>query len=344
MRLDLGGHPIHTRGLSVDLSLGADGRLAAAADLVDLRKRGFVPVGSELQGSGIIHQMGVDAALDAGSLTIERIAGRQPVVAFEASPATAGESCRDVVAGMSALEGLRLDEGAGERIRAAIGGRIGCSHLLTAAQLLCSTLGWLRSSGDLEVDPLRWSASAYRRVFRRDLVFDASDLDEGRMAIGVQLGDVRLLPAPPAALPIERFASHFELRLAIELDGWPATIAAISGARRRRERERFDSAPWEDLGEVLAPLGGMSLGKGATRELGRLLGGHPPLLDAMLMLGPALIQCRASFPDKWLDRAATAPGHPGLIAIADSCYMWRRGGGLETTRDAVSRDSRSRTR
>jgi hypothetical protein len=53
------------------------------------------------------------------------------------------------------------------------------------------------------------------------------------------------------------------------------------------------------------------------------------------MLGPALIQCRASFPDKWLSRAVETPGHPGLIAMADSCYMWRRGGALQRIREAL---------
>ena len=52
----------------------------------------------------------------------------------------------------------------------------------------------------------------------------------------------------------------------------------------------------------------------------------------MLMLSPALIQCRASFPDKWLNVAVTTPAHPGLIGMPDSCYMWRRGGALEAIR------------
>lgn len=334
MRLDLGGHPIHTRALSVELTLGEDGKLAATADLVDLRKRGFVPVGSELQGAGIIHQMGVSAVVDPRTLTLETIAARQPVVAFEASAATGGESCRDVVGGLSALGGLRLDGRSLDRLRQSIGGPVGCSHLLTAAQLLCSTLSWLGSEGELDVDGSSWAASAYRRLFRRDLVFDASELEEGRMAIGVQLGDVRLAAARPDTLPMARFASHYELRMRLELDGWPATISQVAGAERRRPRDGFAAASWHDLEGPLAGLRGLSLGKGATRELQRLLAGLPPVLDAMLMLGPALIQCRASFPDKWLNVASTTAGHPGLIAMADSCYMWRRGGALERLRGA----------
>ena len=132
---------------------------------------------------------------------------------------------------------------------------------------------------------------------------------------------------------MEAFESHFELRLRIELDGWPATIHRIDGAERRRTRADFAQASWRDCDGLLAPLRGLSLGKGATRELVRRLGNSPPLLDAMLMLGPTLIQCRASFPDKWLNVAATRPGHPGLIGMPDSCYMWRRGGALERNRE-----------
>ena len=62
MRLDLSGHPLHTRALSVVVGAPADGDAGrSSVELVDLRKRGFTPVGTELQGAGIIHQMGLEA-------------------------------------------------------------------------------------------------------------------------------------------------------------------------------------------------------------------------------------------------------------------------------------------
>jgi DUF2889 family protein len=335
MQLEPGGHPIHTRCLSVDVAVRDDGKLAVASDMVDLRKRGFVPVGSELQGAGVIHQMGVDAIVDAAGFTLERIEARQPVIAFEASAATSGESCRDVAAGVAALAGMPLDQQSSARIRETMGGGAGCSHLLACTQHLCTTLSWARSTGALDVDAGRWSRSTYRRVFRRDLVFDGSELEADRMAIGVQLSEVRLAPAAADVMPIERFAAHREVRLAIELRGWPATVDAIAGAERFRTRAEFADAPWQNLASLLSPLAGTSLGKGSARELIRALGGNPPVLDSMLMLAPALIQCRASFPDKWLNVAATSPGHPGLIGMVDSCYMWRRGGALARLRESL---------
>jgi len=325
MRLELGGHPIHTRALSVSVAQRAAGGLAANADMLDLRKRGFTPVGSELQGAGIIHQMGLDAVVEAGRVTA--LAARQPVVAFEASAATAGESCRDVAAGVAALVGLDLADAA-ERLRPVMGGAAGCSHLLAAAQLLLATLA------ELQTPPARAADAVHRRVLRRDLIIDGAELDEGRLAIAVQLTDLVSRAAPAAEAPGERFTTHDEWRVGLVLRGWPATIDAARGAERRRLQGDFAAGEWTDLAATLAPLAGMSLGKGSAQALAGAFAAHAPLRAALLQLGPALIQCRASFPDKWLNAAMTTAAHDGLIGMPDSCYMWRRGGGLERVREA----------
>lgn len=322
MRLDLAGHPIHTRALSVVLTAGAGGELAASADLVDLRKRGFTPVGSEVQGAGIIHQMGVDVRVEPSG-TIADVAVRQPVVAFEASSGTLGESCRDVAGRLRSLCGSRVDDPL--PLRTAMGGAAGCSHLLAVGQFLCATLAGAAPAGAPNDVP-------HRRLRRRDLIFDGSELAGGRLAIVLQLSDLHTAPAAAGERPMARFARHDELRLLLELDGWPATIARVGGGERCRVAADFAGAPWRALDGRLAGLAGLSLGKGATRALLGVAGDHAPLRDALLQLVPALIQCRASFPDKWLDRAATTPDHDGLIGMADSCYMWRRGGALERLR------------
>jgi hypothetical protein len=321
MQLELGGHPIHTRALSVALTRRPQGGLAVSAELVDLRKRGFTPVGSELQGAGIIHQMGLDAVVAGGVL--RDIVARQPVVAFEASAATGGESCRDVAAGVGELAGLDLDAAAA-RVRPLMGGAAGCSHLLVLAQFLLATLAGQRDDAPL-------ADEGHGRILRRDLIIDGAELADGRLGIAVQLGDLASRPAPASEPPAARLTVHDEWRVSLVLDGWPATIAALQGARRRRTPADFAAAVWVDLGDALAPLVGASLGKGGAQLLVQTLAGLPPLRDALLQLSPALIQCRASFPDKWLN-AAMRPGHDGLIGMADSCYMWRRGGALEQVR------------
>lgn len=323
MRLELAGHPLHTRALSVVVDGDPDGALRAVGELVDVRKRGFTPVGTEVQGAGIIHQMGIEARVDPRRRVIETLAARQPVVAFEASPATRGESCRDVAGGLAALRGMRLDDAGA--LRATMGGAAGCSHLLAVAQLLCATLA------DCAALPTVPADAVHRQLLRRDLVFDGSEAADGRLAVAIQLSDLTTAPAAAGARAMARFRRHDELRLLLALDGWPAAIAAAAGAERARAAADFATAAWRDLDAELAALRGLSLGRGATQALLAAAGGRTRLRDALLQLGGTLIQCRASFPDKWLNVAAGA-GHPGLIGMADSCYMWRRGGALERVR------------
>ncbi len=336
MQLDLRGHPIHTRALAVTVSQGADGQFEAVGYVLDLRQRGFVPVGSDLQGMGIIHHMELRAQVNPSTATLVSLEGIQPTVAFEASAATCGESCRDPVGRLGALVGAVLDERFASRLGTTFGGALGCSHLLTLARFLGATVAWvLRRDGELFPD-----AHARRRqgerVFRRDLLFDGHDHGETALAIGMQLSELHFAPAAAVVAPMERFASQYELRAQIDLEGWPAVVADIRGGQRRRRPGDFATAKWEDCTALFERVRGLNLGKGAAGELARRLDDAPALRDALLMLGPALIQCRAAFPDKWLDMVATSPGHPGLIGLLDSCYMWRRGGGLERVRDRDS--------
>ena len=105
MHLDVGGHPLHTRALSVTLSARDDGRVDVHGVILDLRKRGFVPVGGELQPSGIVHHMLLNAVVDPATGHVDTIAGAQPNVAFEPTVLTEGESCRDPVGRVAGLSG-----------------------------------------------------------------------------------------------------------------------------------------------------------------------------------------------------------------------------------------------
>ena len=64
MRLDATGQPLHTRALSIAITARADDRLDVAGSIVDLRKRGFVPVAGDLQGPGLIHDMRLAGTID----------------------------------------------------------------------------------------------------------------------------------------------------------------------------------------------------------------------------------------------------------------------------------------
>jgi hypothetical protein len=330
VHLDVRGHPLHTRALAVTLTQRADARLDAHAYVLDVRKRGFVPVAADLQGSGIIHHMTIEAVVDPTSATLERVSAAQPSVAFEPSAVTAGESCRDPVARIEALAGSRLDADYGHRLAAAIGGPRGCSHVLTLGHLLGASIAWaLARDRDLHgLTPIR---PAGQRVFRRDIVVDGHERTNGRLELAAQLTELHLAPAPALAMPMDRFARELEIRALAEVDLSSFTLSALRVAERQRGPADLATAPWQTRSATTAWLEGQRLGAGITAELLRRFGAEPgdrPLLDVLLMLAPALIQCSAALSDAWPLAAQANPSLIGMQGLPDSCYMWRRDGAL----------------
>ena len=67
MQILVAGHPLHTRSLTITVSVADDGRWRARGDVIDLRKCSFVPLVSDIQPAGIVHLMSIDAVLDPAS-------------------------------------------------------------------------------------------------------------------------------------------------------------------------------------------------------------------------------------------------------------------------------------
>ena len=333
MRLDVHGHPLHSRALSVALFQRGDGRLDVEGSVLDLRKRGFVPVGGDLQASGIIHDMRLRAVVDPKTLGLETISAEQPTVAFEPSPATGGESCRDPIARVGILAGTILDTGFNRRLTDEIGGPRGCSHILTLARLLGSTVVWALER-DRAVHGLDARRRAGERVFRRDIVLDAYEQAEGTLAFAVQQGDLLLAPAPPVAPALDRLAGYEEIRVLAEVDFPARTVSRLRLAERRRDATATAEPAWREDHELAADLAGLPLGPGSSAELLRRLDAaspHPPVRDALLMLAPTLVQCLAALADR-LVAAGANRSLAGLGGLPDSCYMWRRDGALSHAR------------
>ena len=331
MHLDVSGHPLHTRALGVTLSARDDGRIDVHGSVLDLRKRGFVPVGGDLQPSGIVHFMTLDAVVDRTTGTLEQIAAAQPNVAFEPSAVSEGESCRDPVGNVQQLVGARFDAGWSRRLSTEIGGPRGCSHLLTLAQLLGSTVAWVLEQDRTVGGPRRPG----ERIFRRDVVVDGHERSATALALALQLTDLHYAPAPARAPSMARFASELEVRGIAEVDFPRFTVGAVSLGERRRDRATLESAPWRDRADVGAGLTGMSLVRGVSQALLARLGEAPddrPLLDGLLMLAPALIQCVAALSESWPAMAARTGSLVGMGGLPDSCYMWRAGGALQRAR------------
>jgi hypothetical protein len=339
MHLDARGHPLHTRALSVVLVRRADSRLDVRGSLIDLRKRGFVPVAGDLQGSGVIHDMRLAGVVDPIAGTLVSITAEQPAVAFEPTALTGGESCRDPIRAVDGLAGVRLDAGFASQAGAVLGGPRGCSHILTLTHLLGSACTWA-----LARDRGLHGASAPRRagerIFRRDVVIDGFEPGDGLVELTVQLTDLHFAPAPALARPMDRFGEQLEVRALAQVEVPSFVLAHLVAAERRRSAADLKSAGWRERGGPAASLAGLRLAAGGTAELIRRLGSAPddrPLLDALLMLAPTLVQCAAALSDQWPAAFRTDPSLVAMGGLPDSCYMWRRDGALDRTRAAEGR-------
>jgi hypothetical protein len=335
MLLDVRGHPLHSRALGVTLSARADGRIDLAAVVLDLRKRGFVPVGGDLQPSGIVHEMRLDGVVDPATLRLHALEAAQPHVAFEASAVSRGESCRDPIGRIASLVGARLDDDWPRRLSTEIGGPRGCSHILTLALLAGSTVAWA-----LARDRERFGAAPARRpgerIWRRDVVVDGHERSPTAMQLALQSTDLHLAPTPALAPSMDRFAGAHEVRGLADVDLAGFALERVALGERRRTPETLDRAPWRERADVAAGLAGLSLARGVSAALLERVGDADdrPLLDALLMLAPALIQCFAAMSESWAGMAAQNGWLVGMGGRPDSCYMWRKDGALDRARQA----------
>jgi hypothetical protein len=301
--------------------------------VLDLRKRGFAPVGGDLQGPGIIHHMRLDGRLDRATEHLTAITAEMPTVAFEASPATGGESCRDQIGRVAGLTGLGLAAGWSPALGAAIGGPRGCSHVLTLAHLLGPSARW----GLAEDARLHGGTPARRtgeRIFRRDITVDGYEPAMGELVFTLQLNDLHFAAAPALAAPMDRYAAQREIVARATMTMQTLSLTGLEVRERVRSAADFRATAWIDRTADAAPLVGTSLRAGITA---RILALFPepqrdaPLRDALLQLAPGLVQCFAAL-DIWTlfsdDENAARPigGQP------DSCWMWRVDGGLQKSR------------
>jgi hypothetical protein len=331
MELEATGAPAHTRTLVVTLAQIAPGRIDASGAIVDVRKRGLVPMASDLQTAGVIHDMRVRAEIALPPPRITAVRVEQANIAFEPSLATGGECCRDPGPRIEALVGSPLDTDSQRRLAGALGGPLGCSHVLTLAQLLLST-----AQTALAQDRERHGDAARpdgQRIFHRSLSVDGV-LGRDGLHLALQQADVLFAPIVPRAdtEPLERLARRVEIRAHAEVDVDAMVLRSLRAAERESGRDAFYGA-WRDRSEPLSDLAGKSALAGMAPALFARLGERAadrPLLDALLNLAPTLIQCVPALMERWQSRPS-AP-RPGMMAgggMVDSCYMWRRGGALQ---------------
>ncbi|NRA03611.1 MAG: DUF2889 domain-containing protein [Myxococcales bacterium] len=350
------GHPLHTRSLTLVVTKREDGRWRARGDVIDLRKSSFVPMQDDLQPSGIVHQMSIEASVDPASRRLEALQTEQPFVAIEPSETSGGECCRDPAPRLQALVGDTLDAGFAKRLNGVFGGRLGCSHLLTLFRLMASGLVRafeLESALSLES---RRARRPGERLFRRAAFVDGFQRPDESLELAVQLSDLHTRPAAEVELPLERLADQFEVRLLAKVQQPAFAISELRAAVRRRSARTFSDAEWQDASARLGELEGSSLGAGFARTLFEVVGRDPvdaPLLDALLQIAPGHIQVLAAISERWLHAIASgagaaalrsdgdAPAVAALGGMPDSCYMWRSDGPLHAIRSTPPRPRRS---
>jgi len=334
MELELRGRPLHSRTLDVEATQRAEGAWELRAEIVDLRKAGFVAIAGDLQPAGLLHHMQITARVDPASARIEAIRAAQPRVAFEASALSRGESCRDPVGAIGALAGTALDADFGRRLQAAIGGPRGCSHLLALARFLGASLGaslrFQRERAGGALPPRRQG----ERIFFRTLALDGSELDAGQLGLALQLTEIQCAPSPGLARPVERLARLTELRAQAALAGPGLELASLRLAERQRGSDALERAEWSALPAAAPLVGASALAQLPPRVLAALAprAAGDPAVDALLQLGPAALQCLSSRTERYPALAAQSPTRMVCGAAADSCYMWRRGGALDRAR------------
>ena len=133
---------------------------------------------------------------------------------------------------------------------------------------------------------------------------------------------------------MERFGREHEVRALAGIDLSRYALGAVTVAERRRDAATLD-APWTDRHDAGEAAAGLSLARGVSTGLRERLGGRSddaPVLDALLMLAPALIQVFAAMSDAWPAQAQHDRWLLGMGGRPDSCWMWRRGGALEQAR------------
>jgi hypothetical protein len=338
VRLPVSGHPLHTRSLTVTVSAGEGTHLAVHAEVIDLRKSGFVPMADEIQTAGIIHHMIFDAAVDSATRRLESLTAAQRAVAFEPSEATRGESCRDPLPRLQQLVGKRFGPDFSAELSRAYGGPRGCSHLLTLFHLAASALP---GALDFEAEQLRKLRAARRRgerLFRRSVAVDGYETENG-LELVVQLVDIHGRPRAAVTDRLTQLARQSEVRLFAAVRLSDVAIERLELWERERTPETLAEAEWQDRGAWVQGLALRPVMPGLGTELRRRLAepGKARALDALLQLAPGFVQCTPALADRMLGRlggpsAAGVRGRlPGFMALGgmpDSCYMWRADGPL----------------
>lgn len=304
----------------------------------------------DIQPAGVIHQMSIDLRLDWDSRVIRSLEVDQPFVAIEPSAASRGECCRDPAPRLQALVGEALDGRFARRLGEVFGGALGCSHLLTLFQLMASGLTRAFTLEQALPEAIGVQRRPGERLFRRAVFVDGFEGKDASIEIAIQLGDFHSRPAACVSEPFDRLAREDATRAFARVASPGMTMSELMLVERTRSSENLGSAKWCDRTARLRGLEGTTIIPGLARRLFGIFGEVTTdgedrlLLDTLLQLAPGHIQVLAAVMDRWFaDRESggprmsptaggASPDIGGIGGMPDSCYMWRSGGSMVSTR------------
>jgi len=327
MRLEPHGHPPPHRAPSPSSSRHAPTKARTCMALVlDLRKRGFVPVAGDLQGAGIITTCALAWQLiDPGARRSRRSPAEQRELAFEPSARHRRESLpRSDRPHRRGWRGRARDSWRGARRRSAA--RADCSHLLTARPPARSSaaVGATARSARSRRRPARPAgrvSSGATSLTRR--------AETARRCVQLTAQDLRppLRPAGASCL-MDRFAEPApEVRLIATSSSRPSPSATPRGSERRRAPRTWERGGVADRREAIAWLSAPASAprhRRAARPPGRRPRRPPPPRHAP-HARPALVQCAAAHVGRV---AARLPHRPSVIggwaASPTPATLWRQ--------------------
>jgi len=322
--------PLHTRMLAIRLGWGEDGDVVASGRIVDLRKRGLVPLVGKLQGPGIVHDMSVQVRLSGADLRIVSVDPSMSAYPFAATTATRGEACPQILPRVQQLVGTRLTEGYDPDLVAHVGGPRGCFHVFTLLRLLGPAVvsAMRRERRRREQAQLdRATPAMGAPIFARSLIIDGIRGEGMRLGLHATLFDLDYVLGAET-LPIdEEMAESFEASAEFEVE-IPGMAIRHSAVRTRRSGHAIaEPGVWSAVA-LCEQLVGVTMYKGYTAEVQRIFADTrdtEALQHLLFMLAPAMLQCMPSLFDEIEWRPRRAEGSRGAV---DSCHMWRADGPL----------------
>jgi len=313
--------------IALRLHWGAPATLLAEGRIVDLRKRGIVPLAGKLQGPGVVHDMAVQLQLDYPDLRIRQIEPAMAAFPFAGSAATRGESCPDRLPDVQRLVGQSIRNDYGPTLTEQIGGPRGCFHIFTMLRLLGPTIEWAvdrerARRGDDSAVPAPGSP-----LFARSVIIDGLKGDGLRLVLRGMLFDLHYPPGADALPLEEELDESFEAMTDVEIEVPGMAITAAAGRVRRGGPGVNSVGEWQ-VAPSVGDLVGRTIYKGYTAQVQALFAGRAgtaPLQHLLFMLAPAMIQCMPSLLEEMEMRPRRAESPHAAV---DSCHMWRAGGPL----------------